>query len=108
MIFNTSTPFIRINHPFNSEDISYPIIFNLRCNLVEENRGFFMSSSKERRSGIDRRQAPKIRYFPILDSKGRYIKRDRRSGLERRVNSHATHQFMPANEYLAPLAEFQD
>ena len=67
-----------------------------------------MSNSKERRSGKDRRQAPTINYFPILDSKGSYIEADRRSGVERRIDPNTTCQFMKANEFLARLADFED
>ena len=67
-----------------------------------------MTSIKERRSGSDRRQAPAIKYFPILDSKGHYIESDRRNGIDRRTNSSTTLQFINANDFLAKLADLQD
>ena len=67
-----------------------------------------MSSSKERRSGKDRRQAPSINFFPILDSKGRYIESDRRNGMDRRADPRTTLQFINAKEFLARLADFKD
>ena len=67
-----------------------------------------MSSTKERRSGTDRRQAPLIKYFPILDSKGRYIECDRRNGIERRIDPNSTVQFINANDFLAKLADLED
>lgn len=67
-----------------------------------------MSSSKERRSGTDRRQAPTIKYFPILDSKRRYIETDRRSGIERRADPRTTLQFINAKEFSAQLDNLED
>ena len=67
-----------------------------------------MSSNKERRSGNDRRQAPFIKYFPILDSMGRYIESDRRRGDDRRIDPNTTCQFMNANEFLARLVDLED
>ena len=67
-----------------------------------------MSSSKERRSGNDRRQAPIINFFPILDSKRRYIEIDRRSGIERRVDPRTTCQFMNAKDLLARFDDLED
>ncbi len=67
-----------------------------------------MSSSKERRSGTDRRQAPTIKYFPILDSKRRYIETDRRTGIERRVDPRTTLQFIDAKELFTKLGDLED
>lgn len=67
-----------------------------------------MSSTKERRSGSDRRQAPNINYFPILDSKGHYVERDRRYGIDRRSDSSTTLQFIKAKDFLAKLEDLEE
>ena len=67
-----------------------------------------MDSSKERRSGGDRRQASMIKRFPILDSAGTFIEADRRAYVERRTDPRTTLQFIKANEFLARLADLDD
>ena len=66
-----------------------------------------MSEVKDRRSNVDRRQAAKIKHFPILDSDGNFIESDRRSGEDRRIDPRTTVQFMNANELLAKFAEIE-
>ena len=64
-----------------------------------------MSEVKDRRSNVDRRQAATKEHFPILDSDGNFIERDRRSGEDRRVDPRTTLQFINANDLLAKFAE---
>ena len=64
-----------------------------------------MTKVKERRSNVERRQAPPIEHFPILDSDGNFVERDRRSGVDRRTDPRTTLQFMRVNDVLAKFAE---
>ena len=66
-----------------------------------------MSELKERRSNIERRQAAPINHFPILDSDGNFIEKDRRSGVDRRTDPRTSLQFMRKNDLLARFAEIE-
>ena len=64
-----------------------------------------MSKFKELRSYRDRRQAPLIKLFPILDSSGCFVEHDRRSGNDRRTDSSTTLQFIEKDDFLASLSD---
>ncbi len=76
--------------------------------LASSESGTNMAVIKERRSNNDRRQAAPVQFFPILDKQGNFIEHDRRSGVDRRVDSSTTLQFIKSTELLEKFAELQN